>query len=68
MGEFTKGRDQSIAFIAATPLDLRAVDVQHASFGLITAQECLALLTIHPARHAAQIRELREDPNFPSQP
>ena len=67
VGAFAKGRGQTIEFIAATPQDLRAMDVQHASHGLITAQECLALLTMHPARHAAQIRELRDHPDFPAQ-
>lgn len=61
---FEQGRDATIAYIAQEPRDLRAVDVEHALLGWITAQECLALLTIHPARHAAQVRELREHPRF----
>jgi hypothetical protein len=34
--------------------------MQHPIGGMVTAQECLAILAMHPARHAAQVREIRQ--------
>jgi hypothetical protein len=34
------------------------------ALGRITCQECLALLVMHPLRHATQIEEIRNSPDF----
>ena len=47
-------------FVSNCQSDLKAVEIQHPIGGLVNAQECLAILAMHPARHAAQIREIRE--------
>jgi uncharacterized damage-inducible protein DinB len=57
---FREVRAHTIEFVAACRVDLRDVEVPHPIGGPVTGQECLALLAIHPARHAAQIREVRE--------
>jgi len=60
VARFRELRAHTIEFVAACRADLRDVEVPHPIGGLVTGQECLALLAIHPARHAAQIREVRE--------
>ena len=57
--KFREHRARSIEFVTTCQTDLRAFEIQHPVGGLVTAQECLAILTAHPARHAAQIREIR---------
>jgi len=57
---FRELRAHTIAFVTACRADLRDLEVPHPIGGLISGQECLALLAVHPARHAAQIREVRE--------
>src|ERR1700723_51819 len=60
ISQFREARAHTIEFVAACRIDLREVEVPHPIGDLVTGQECLALLAIHPARHAAQIREVRE--------
>lgn len=60
VARFRELRAHTIAFVAACQADLRDLEVPHPIGGLISGQECLALLAVHPARHAAQIREVRQ--------
>jgi hypothetical protein len=62
---FEAARSETIAYIECCVEDLRSRETVHAAFGPITAQECLALLTIHPARHSLQVREIRQHSEFP---
>jgi uncharacterized damage-inducible protein DinB len=57
---FRELRAHTIEFVAACRTDLREIEVPHPIGGLVTGLECLALLAVHPARHAAQIREVRQ--------
>lgn len=58
--KFREHRAHSMEFVSNCQSDLKAVEIQHPIGGLVNAQECLAILAMHPARHAAQIREIRE--------
>jgi DinB superfamily len=58
--KFREQRGQVIEFVSNCCNDLHAVEMTHPIAGVITAQECLAILAMHPARHAAQIREIRQ--------
>ena len=58
--KFREQRGQVIEFVSKCCDDLHAVEMPHPIAGVITAQECLAILAMHPARHAAQIREIRQ--------
>lgn len=57
--KFREHRARSIEYVSNCHADLKAVEIQHPIGGLVNAQECLAILAMHPARHAAQIREIR---------
>jgi DinB superfamily len=65
LAAFDASRSETIAYIEGCGDDLRSRETMHPLFGSITARECLALLTIHSARHALQVREIREYPQFP---
>jgi len=58
--KFREHRTRTMEFVTTCQDDLRAVEMQHPIGGMVTAQECLAILAMHPARHAAQIREIRQ--------
>jgi len=58
--KFREHRTRSIEFVNGCEKDLRALEIHHPLAGMVTAQECLAILAMHPARHAAQIREVRQ--------
>jgi|HubBroStandDraft_4_1064222.scaffolds.fasta_scaffold20367_3 hypothetical protein len=59
VARFREHRAHTIEFVTACRVELRDLEVPHPIGGLVTGQECLALLAVHPARHAAQIREVR---------
>lgn len=59
VARFREHRAHTIEFVTACRVDLRELEVPHPIGGLVTGQECLALLAVHPARHAEQIREIR---------
>jgi hypothetical protein len=58
--QFNQSRARSIDYVEHCDKDLRAHTGPHPLFGPITGQEYLVILALHPARHAAQIREVRE--------
>lgn len=64
LSKFLENRERTIEFIKSCHDDLRVRLIQHPA-GLINAQDCLTVLTYHPARHVEQINELKADPGFP---
>jgi DinB superfamily len=64
VAKFRELRANTIEFVERCNIDLRELEVEHPIGGYVTVQECLALLAVHPARHAAQIREIREALNL----
>jgi hypothetical protein len=65
LAAFKANRSQTITYIEGCQEELRTRETTHPLLGLVTAQECLALLVVHPARHALQVREIRQHPQFP---
>jgi hypothetical protein len=63
---FRDGRERAIAWTRACPDDLRRLFMLHPLFGEIDCYRCLLLLALHPARHAAQIAEIKQHPEFPA--
>jgi hypothetical protein len=58
--KFREQRGRVMEYVSTCHDDLHAVEMPHPVAGIITAQECLAILAMHPSRHAAQIREIRQ--------
>lgn len=63
--QFSQRRARSIDYVEHCDRDLRAHTGPHPLFGPITGQEYLIILALHPARHAAQIREVRSTLGLP---
>lgn len=59
---FREARDRTVGYVEQGPQDLRMRVVNHPAFGVITAWECLLVMSGHAERHAQQIREIREQP------
>jgi len=59
LGEFERTRARTIRYIEQCPGDLRARSTLHPVVGPMNGQEMFILLALHPARHAAQILEVR---------
>jgi len=64
LGKFLENRARTIEFVENCTDDLRLRLIQH-PLGLMNGQDCLTVLTHHPARHIDQINELKADPGFP---
>ncbi len=62
---FLDGHERAMAYTLHCQLDLRQHFTVHPLLGEIDCFRCLLLLALHPARHAAQIGEIRSDPQFP---
>jgi uncharacterized damage-inducible protein DinB len=58
--KFREHRSNTIEFVTVCHDDLNAMEVQHPVGGTVTARECLTILALHPSRHAAQVREIRQ--------
>jgi uncharacterized damage-inducible protein DinB len=58
--QFNQSRARTIDYVVHCEKDLRAHTAPHILFGTITIQEFLLVIALHPARHAAQIREVRQ--------
>lgn len=63
--KFLDGRERAIVFARQCPDDLRHLFALHPLLGEIDCYRFLLLLALHPARHAAQIEEIKQDPAFP---
>jgi hypothetical protein len=61
---FKQSRARSIAYFEQCDLDLRAHSLLHPVVGPTNGQEFALILALHPARHAAQIREVRSALGF----
>jgi hypothetical protein len=62
---FLESRERTLAFVAQSPTDLYTRKMLHPIAGPIDAYRCLLLMAAHPLRHAAQIVEIRNHPEFP---
>ncbi len=56
---FRACRARTVQYVRECPDDQRRRTVKHPLAGVVTGYEYLLILARHPARHAAQIRELR---------
>jgi len=63
--QFLEQRERAIAYARACSEDLRHLFAMHPLLGEIDCYRFLLLLALHPARHAAQIEEIKGDPAFP---
>jgi hypothetical protein len=62
---FLDSHERAMAYTLQCQLDLRQHFTVHPLLGEIDCFRCLLLLALHPARHAAQISEIKRDPRFP---
>ena len=62
---FRDGRERALAYTRRCTEDLRRLFTPHPVLGEIDCYRCLLLLALHPARHAAQIDEIKQHPQFP---
>ena len=60
VARFRELRAHTIEFVAACRADLRDIEVPHPIGGLVTGQECLALLAVHGEFVAACRADLRD--------
>lgn len=60
LSQFQQNRSRTIEFIEHCDKDMRAHSITHPAVGPVTGQEFLILMAAHPARHAVQIREVRQ--------
>lgn len=63
--EFRKTRQQSREFVNTMEGDLRSHFQTHGGFGEIDCYQWLILLSLHGARHAEQMEEIRAAKSFP---
>ena len=57
--EFLEARAAALHWLTAFDGDLHSLSNHHPILGEINGYEAVLLLAVHPARHAAQIREIR---------
>ena len=62
---FRASRERSLAFARECADDLRCRFTIHPLLAEIECWRCLVLLALHPARHAAQIEEIKQHAAFP---
>jgi len=62
---FRESRERALAYTRDCTEDLRRLFTPHPLLGEIDCYKCLLLLALHPARHAAQIEEIKQHPEFP---
>jgi hypothetical protein len=62
---FRDTRERALAYTRSCTEDLRRLFTRHPVLGEIDCYRCLLLLALHPARHAAQIEEIKQHPEFP---
>jgi hypothetical protein len=65
LAEFRKARQCTTDFAATTQGDLRSYFHPHASFGELDCYQWLIVLSLHGARHAQQMEEIKAAPAFP---
>ena len=57
--EFRRCRARTAGYLAQCDDELRTRTARHPVVGPVSCQELLIILSLHPARHAKQIREVR---------
>lgn len=62
---FSASRDKNINFVKTTQEDLRSHFGPHPILKDLDAYQWIILISAHSARHTAQIKEVKADPNFP---
>jgi hypothetical protein len=62
---FLEQRERAVAYARDCTEDVRHLFAMHPLLGEIDCYQFLLLLALHPARHAAQIEEIKSDPAFP---
>jgi uncharacterized damage-inducible protein DinB len=65
LAEFRKTRQRTTEFAATTQGDLRSYFYPHMALGELDCYQWLVVLSLHGARHAQQIEEIRGAPGFP---
>jgi hypothetical protein len=63
--KFLEHRERAIGYARECSEDVRHLFAMHPLLGEIDCYRFLLLLALHPARHAAQIEEIKSDPAFP---
>jgi uncharacterized damage-inducible protein DinB len=63
--EFNARRDRTIAYIRATPDELRSHTLAHPAMKTLDAYQWILLISAHAQRHTAQIEEVKAHPGFP---
>jgi hypothetical protein len=58
--EFRRCRARTASYLTQCDDELRAKTAMHPVVGPVSCQELLIILSLHPARHAQQIREVRQ--------
>jgi hypothetical protein len=66
VAEFRKTRERSGEFVKTIGGDLRSHFQTHGGFGEIDCYQWLILLSLHGARHAEQMEEIRAAKGFPA--
>jgi hypothetical protein len=59
VGSFLATRERTVRFVEDCNEDLRAKTMTHPLVGPINCHEALLVISVHPRRHAAQIREIK---------
>ncbi|MBI2680194.1 MAG: DinB family protein [Candidatus Solibacter usitatus] len=62
---FLESHERVMTYTLQCQIDLRRHFTMHPLLGEMDCFRCLLLLALHPARHAAQICEIKLDPRFP---
>jgi len=68
LAEFRKTRQKTTEFAATTQGDLRSHFLPHVALGELDCYQWLLVLSLHGARHAQQIEEIKAAPGFPRAP
>ena len=63
---FLSAHERAMAYARDCAEDLRHLFTMHPLLGEIDCYRCLLLVAMHPARHAAQIEEIKRHPAFPA--
>jgi hypothetical protein len=58
--QFCAARGRTVEFVETAP-NLRALQATHPLFGPVSGYESAVIMAAHSLRHAAQIREIREE-------
>ena len=64
LAHFRACRARTIHYVEVSTDNLRSRSVKHPLAGIVTGYEYLLILANHPARHAAQIRDVRTSLGF----